>query len=102
MKTLSKLIILNLIGLYISQDVEFFNCPSVPRVPDFTYRDLSALSVAILYNSTEDIETFLNSGCGINDGRECRTEVVYAGYAPLNLAVLHGNIDTVNRLLRVP
>ena len=62
-------------GLYISQDVEFFNCPTVPRVPDFTYKDISALSVAILYNSTEDIETFLNSGCDINDGRVYRSEI---------------------------
>ena len=44
-------------------------------MPDFTYRDLSALSVAILYNSTEDIETFLNSGCDINDGRVYRSEI---------------------------
>ena len=62
-------------GLYLSQDVEFFNCPTVPRVPDFTYKDISALSVAILYNSTEDIETFLNSGCDINDGRVYRSEI---------------------------
>ena len=62
-------------GIYLSQDVEFFNCPSVPRVPDFTYKDISALSVAILYNSTEDIETFLNSGCDINDGRVYRSEI---------------------------
>ena len=44
-------------------------------MPDFTYKDISALSVAILYNSTEDIETFLNSGCDINDGRVYRSEI---------------------------
>ena len=31
-----------------------------------------------------------------------RTEVIYAGYTPLNLAVVTGNINTVRRLLRVP
>ena len=62
-------------GLYLSQDVEFFNCPTVPMVPDFTYKDISALGVAILYNSTFDIEAFLNSGCDINDGRVYRSEI---------------------------
>ena len=62
-------------GLYLTQDVEFFNCPTIPRVPDFTYMDLSALSVAILYNSTQDIETFLSSGCNVNDDRAYRSEI---------------------------
>ncbi len=47
----------------------------VPQVPGFTYMNLSALSVAIIYNSTEDIETFLNSGCDINDDRAYRSEI---------------------------
>ena len=74
----------------------------MPRVPDFTYRDLSALGVAILYNSTEDIETFLNNGCDVNyDGVwrsevttkcenplfevlniPCKKQIIYAGYTP--------------------
>ena len=44
-------------------------------MPDFTYMDLSALSVAILYNSTQDIETFLSSGCNVNDDRAYRSEI---------------------------
>ena len=31
-----------------------------------------------------------------------RTEVIYAGYTPLNLAVVFGTLNTVRRLLRVP
>ena len=92
MKTLAKLVILNLVGkiilqtpqieitfpisgLHLTQDVEFVNCPTVPRVPDFTYMDLPALSVAVLYNSTKDIEAFLNTGCDINDARTYRSEI---------------------------
>ena len=52
-------------------------------MPDFAYRDLSALSVAIIYNSTEDIETFLNSGCDINDDRAYRSEVKTECASPL-------------------
>jgi len=116
------LFLLQLAGLYYCQDVEFFNCPTVPRVPDFTYRDLSALGIAILYNSTEDIETFLNNGCDVNYdgvwrseittkcanplftqlGIPCEKQIIYAGYTPLNLATLHGTKETVQRLLQVP
>ena len=98
------------------------NCPTVSRVPDFTYRDLSALGVAILYNSTDDIDTFLNNGCDVNYdgvwrsevttecenplfrqlGISCERQIVYAGYTPLNLATLHGTKETVQRLLQVP
>merc|ERR1712126_398688 len=114
--------LIQLAGLYYCQDVEFFNCPTVPRVPNFTYRDLSALGIAILYNSTEDIETFLNNGCDVNYdgvwrseittkcesplftqlGIPCKRQIIYAGYTPLNLATLHGTKETVQRLLQVP
>ena len=36
-------------GLSLGQDAEFFSCPSVAQVPGFTYRDLSALQVALSF-----------------------------------------------------
>ena len=82
---------------------------------------MSALGVAILYNSTDDIETFLNNGCDVNyDGAwrseittecesplfrqlgiSCERQLIYSGYTPLNLATITGNKETVRRLLQV-
>ena len=59
LKTLTLLSILGIVdqlyNLYLSrcagfslgQDTELFSCPSVAQVPGFTYRDLSALQVAL-------------------------------------------------------
>ena len=109
-------------GFVYSQDTEYVNCPIVPRIPGYSYRDVSALGVAIFLNSTDDVETFLNSGCDINyDGvyREyeetkcenplfeslnipCKRTIRFEGYTPLNLATIGGTAETVRRLLRVP
>ena len=47
-------------------DVELFNCPIIPRLPNLNFQDFNALGAAAVLNSTEDMEAFLASGCDVN------------------------------------
>ena len=112
------------LGIVQSQenDAEFINCKIVPRVPNFAFRDVSALGVAVLFNTTDNIDIFLNSGCDVNYngtyreaeetrcenpdlfaslGIPCRRTVRFEGYTPLNLAAINRNVEAVRRLLQV-
>jgi len=115
-------VLLFLLGATNGQDAEFFSCPIIPRIPVYSFRNLNGLQVAVLLNSTEDIETFLNTGCDINYdqtytenietecesalfrnlGISCKRTVIHSGYTALNLAVMFGTDETVKRLLQVP
>ena len=103
-------------------DIEFLNCPIIPRIPNFDFEDLNALAVAAIINSTEDMEAFLASGCDVNyngtfrtDIRSdcqhslfqqlsvsCRRSIRYTGFTPLQLAVLYSSLEVVKVLLEVP
>jgi len=121
MKVLAAALLL-FVGITNCQDAEFFDCPIIPQIPVYQFKNLNALQVAVLFNSTEDIETFLATGCDINYdqpytitietecanplfkqlGLSCKREVIHSGYTALNLAVLFGTDETVKRLLQVP
>jgi len=121
MKVLTAALLL-FVGITNCQDAEFFDCPIIPQIPVYQFKNLNALQVAVLFNSTEDIETFLATGCDINYdqpytitietecanplfkqlGLSCKREVIHSGYTALNLAVMFGTDETVKRLLQVP
>jgi len=115
-------VLLFLLGATNGQDAEFFSCPIIPTIPVYSFKNLNALQAAVLFNSTEDIETFLDTGCDINYdqtytenietecenalfrnlGISCKRTVIHSGYTALNLAVMFGTDETVKRLLQVP
>ena len=111
-------------GAILGQDseIEFLNCPIIPRLPGLQFEDYNALGVAAVVNSTEDLKTFLASGCDINYngtfwtdiqddcehilfkrlGVSCVRVVKYTGYTPLNLAVILSSLEIVKLLVDVP
>ena len=103
-------------------EIEFLNCPIIPRLPGLKFEDYNALGVAAAVNSTEDLKTFLASGCDINYngtfwtdiqddcehilfkrlGISCVRVVKYSGYTALNLAVIMSSLEVVKLLVEVP
>ena len=111
-------------GAILGQDAEiaFLNCPIISRLPGLKFEDYNALGVAAVVNSTDDLKTFLDSGCDVNYngtfwtdieedcehplfqilGVSCRRSVKYRGYTPLHLAVLLSSLEVVKFLVDVP
>ena len=111
-------------GAILGQEsqVEFLNCPIIPRIPNNNFEDFNALAVAAVINSTEDVKSFLASGCDVNYNRtfwtdirddcqhslfqqlsvSCRRTTKHTGYTPLNLAVRFSSLEVVKILVEVP
>ena len=109
-------------GAILGQDAGFLNCPIISRLPGLKFEDFNALGVAAVVNSTEDLKTFLDSGCDVNYngtfwtdieeecehplfkilGVSCTRPIKYGGYTPLHLAVLLSSLEVVKFLVDVP
>jgi len=97
-------------------------CQLLPSVPGYTFQNISVLSVAVIYNSTDDIETLVDQGCDPNYngtfitytsnkcsipileilGVNCTREIKVEGYTPLVLAVMFGSTNVVQKLVTIP